>query len=222
LKFSIHIAFHLLFKLSIRKKGLSTLELSKEFGLRQKTCWSFKQKVQEAMQSSGLYKLKGEVHIDECWIGGPEDQKQGRSHGNKKLVIIALEILEKGVGRAYAQEIKDSSSASFRPFFEKFIDKDASVITDLWSGYKPLLKEYPNMKQVLSDSGNGMPDLHIHIMNLKSWLRGTHHHCNKDRLQGYLNEFHFRFNRRNFDEVVFNILPKLMVQNTKTTINAES
>jgi len=41
-KFPILIAFHILFKVCVRKKGLSTLELSREFGLRQKTCWAFK------------------------------------------------------------------------------------------------------------------------------------------------------------------------------------
>lgn len=36
LKFSLHIALHIVFKVCARKKGLSTMELSKEFGLRQK------------------------------------------------------------------------------------------------------------------------------------------------------------------------------------------
>jgi transposase-like protein len=205
-----------MFKACARKKGLSTLEMSKEFGLRQKTCWSFKLKIQEAMKSSGLYPLKGEVHVDECWIGGPEEQKRGRSHGTKKLVVVALEIVKGGVGRAYAQEITNSSSESFKPFFERYIDKDAIVLSDVWAGYKPLLKEYRNMKQIQSDKGKGMPDLHIHIMNLKNWLRGTHHHCSKDRIQGYLDEFHFRFNRRNSEEVIFNTLLKRMATYNET------
>ena len=33
-KFPLHIGFHIAFKLSSRKKGMSALELSKEFGLR--------------------------------------------------------------------------------------------------------------------------------------------------------------------------------------------
>ena len=42
LKFSILIAFHIVFKISTKKKGMSFLELSNEFILRQMTCWSFK------------------------------------------------------------------------------------------------------------------------------------------------------------------------------------
>ena len=134
------------------------------------------------MQSTGTYKLQGDVHVDECWVGGPEKQKPGRSRGNKKLVVVALEILKNGVGRAYAQVIESSSAESFKPFFEKFIDKDAMVKTDQWTGYSPLKEEYLNMEQLPSDSGNGFPDIHIHIMNLKGWLRGIHHHCNKDQI----------------------------------------
>lgn len=211
LKFPLLIAFHIIFKICARKKGLSTLELSREFGVRQKTCWLFKWKIQQAMRSEGNHPLTGEVHVDECWIGGPEEQKRGRSHGNKKLVVVALEIVKDGVGRAYAQVIKDSSSNSFRPFFEKYISKDALVKTDEWLGYLPLMKDYKNMKQVPSASGNSFPDVHIHIMNIKGWLRGIHHHCDKEYLQGYLDEYHFRYNRRNNDGVMFNTLLKKMV-----------
>ena len=44
IKFFILIAFHIIFKIGIKKKGMSTLELRKEFDLRELTCWSFKRK----------------------------------------------------------------------------------------------------------------------------------------------------------------------------------
>ena len=207
-KFSLLVAFHIAFKISVRKKGMSSLELSKEFGLRQVTCWRFKRKIQKAMKSSGKYPLEGEVHVDECMIGGPEEHKRGRSHGKKKLVVVALEKLEQGVGRGYAQVIDRASSKDFKPFFETYISKESKVITDEWNGYTPLKQLYPNMEQVPSDSGKGLPDLHIHIMNIKGWLRGIHHHCSREHLQGYLDEFHFRFNRRNNMDTIFNLLIK--------------
>lgn len=216
LKFSLHIALHIVFKVCARKKGLSTMELSKEFGLRQKTCWAFKWKIQQAMKSSCKYPLTGEVHVDECMIGGSEEQKRGRSHGNKKLIIVAIEIVKDGVGRAYAEVISDFSSKSFKPFFEKYISKNAFVKTDEWTGYKPLKKDYPNLIQIPSVSGKSFPDLQIHIMNLKGWLRGVHHHCSDEHLQGYLNEYHFRYNRRNSDGVLFNTLINRMINNNVT------
>jgi hypothetical protein len=221
-KIPIHIAFHIAFRLCTKKKGMSSLELSSEFEQRPMTCWEFKWKVQQAMQSSLNYPLTGEVHVDECFIGGEEEQKQGRSKGKKKLVIVALEKLPfNRVGRAYAQIIENGSSASFRPFFEAHISKDAEVITDEWTGYSPLMKDYPKLKQIPSNRGKNQPDMHIHIMNLKGWLRGIHHHCSKDRLQGYLEEYHFRYNRRNNMDTIFDTLIKRMVRYEPKRLNTE-
>ncbi len=212
-KFSLLVAFHIAFKISTKKKGMSSLELSHEFELRQPTCWEFKWKIQQAMQSSKQYKLSGEVHVDELLIGGPEEQKRGRSKGNKRLVVVALEKVQNGVGRAYAQLIENASADEFRPFFIDYIDTDAEVVTDEWRGYLPLKTEYPNLRQVPSKEGDNFPDLHIHIMNLKGWLRGIHHHCSKERLQGYLDEYHFRYNRRNNMDKIFHNLIYRMVKN---------
>ena len=41
-KFSLLLAFHIVFKINTKKKGMSSIELSNEFELRQKTCWEFK------------------------------------------------------------------------------------------------------------------------------------------------------------------------------------
>lgn len=210
-KFPLLLAFHIAFKISTKKKGMSTLELSQEFELRQKTCWEFKWKIQQAMASSKLHPISGIVHIDEFYIGGEEEGKQGRSKGDKKLVIVALEIVPGGVGRAYAQCIDNASANSFKPFFETYIGKEATIITDEWRGYIPLKKDYPNLQQIKSENGKSFQDIHIHIMNLKGWLRGIHHHCSKERLQGYLDEYHFRYNRRSNMETIFDLLIRKMV-----------
>lgn len=222
IKFSLLIAFHICFKISTKKKGMSSLELSEEFGIRQKTVWEFKWKIQQAMASSRKNKLGGLVQIDEFLIGQYEEGKVGRSgNSKKKLVIVALEILaEKGaVGRAYAQVIERASSKEFRPFFETFISKEAHIITDVWKGYLPLKKDYPNLEQMPSDKGKGMQELRIHIMNIQGWLRGIHHHCSKERLQGYLDEYHFRYNRRSMMGSIFDLLLRRMTISEPKRLN---
>ncbi len=53
LKFSFLVVPHIIFKISTKKKGMSSLELSEKvdefliFELRQKTCWEFKRKIQQ-------------------------------------------------------------------------------------------------------------------------------------------------------------------------------
>lgn len=195
-KFSLLIAFHIAFKIATKKKGMSSLELSQEYELRQKTCWEFKWKIQQAMASSLQYPLTGTVQVDEFIVGGPEEQKRGRSKGAKKLIVLAIEVLENGVGRAYAEIIENASSKELGSFLEKYVSPKANIITDEWKGYVPLKKKFINLKQIKSDDGKNFSDLHIHVMNIKGWLRGIHHHCSKERIQGYLDEYHYRYNRR--------------------------
>jgi len=216
-KFSIHLAFHLCFKISTKKKGMSSLELSHEFDLRQPTCWEFKWKIQQAMRSSKKHPLSGIIHVDEFYIGQYEEGKVGRNLDSKKrLVVVALEILDQGgVGRAYAQVINKASAKEFSPFFHDYISTEAYVFTDTWKGYLPLKKKYPRLKQLLSDKGTNFPELHIHIMNIQGWLRGIHHHCSKKHLQGYLDEYHYRYNRRNHMDTIFdNLICRMVKYNT--------
>ena len=216
LKFPLLLAFHIAFKISTKKKGMSSLELSEEYELRQKTCWEFKWKIQQAMKSSGNYPLNGTVHVDEFYVGGEEEEVYGRNpKSKKKLVVVALELLEdtneSDVGRAYAEVIDNASASFFRPFFERHISRQAHIVTDEWNGYKPLAKEY-DIEQRKSENGKSFPQMHIHIMNIKGWLRGIHHHCSKQRLQGYLDEYHFRYNRRNNKDTIFDVLMRRMVR----------
>lgn len=211
LKFPILLAFHIVFKISTKKKGMSSIELSNEFELRQKTCWSFKQKIQQAMKSSLQSPLTGLVHTDEFVIGGPEEGKKGRSKGAKKLIALAIEIVEDGVGRAYAEVIENSSAKELGSFLRKYVSQDAELISDKWKGYTPLINEFTKLKQVASNEGKNFKELHIHIMNIKGWLRGIHHHCSKDHMQDYLNEYHFRYNRRSNMETIFDVSIRKMV-----------
>ena len=199
LKIPLLKAFGMAFRLAVSKKGMSTTELAREFAVNQKSSWLFKRKTQEAMKSSGKHLLGNKVEIDELMIGGPEMDKRGRSKGEKKLVVIAVEKVHGDkIGRAYAEVIEDASSDSFKPFFERYIDRDnAQVTTDGWRGYLPLESEF-DIRQKLSNGGKSFPGLHFVIMNLKGWIRGIHHHCSERFMNGYLNEFFFRFNRRNF------------------------
>lgn len=207
LGFDLLRAFHILYALSVRKKGISSYEIETELSITQKTCWKFRNKVQNVMKSSCLHLLKGNVDVDEFLVGGPEEGKRGRSHGKKKLIIIALErIGTNGYGRSYMQQIQHSSTKEFRVFFNAHISKDAHVRTDNWKSYKPLKDEYPNLEQIESDNGKNFRELHIQIMNFKGWLRGIHHHCSKKHMQGYLDEYCYRFNRRNYLDTIFHKL----------------
>ena len=124
-------AFYILYFVSTNKKGISSTELSRKLGLRQKTCWFFKRKVMKAMESSGNYPLKGSVDVDEFFVGGQEDGKKGRGKKNKKLVVLAIEKNGKGISRMYG---KETDSKHLGNFMKEKIDAEANIRTDKWLG----------------------------------------------------------------------------------------
>jgi len=198
LKIDMLKAFGMLYEMSTSKKGANSIWLAERFGIQQKTAWLFRQKVQLAMKSSKQHPLIEEIHVDEFEIGTPQKGEQGRSKSSKKMrVVIALESRDGKCGRGYAKVIDDYSTASLSSVFEDHISKEAEVVADGWSGYKPLKEDYRKLTQRLSDKGRNFQMLHIQIRNFKNWLRGVHSYCNKEYLQKYIDEYFFRFNRRN-------------------------
>lgn len=203
IKFSLVIAFEMIYRITSSKKGISSVGLCREYGCNPKTAYNFKRKVMKALKSSETNPLQGIVHVDEFVFGGKEEGCQGRSSKSGKLKIcIATEIVidKKGketLGNAYALSIENYSTKELRKIFEKHIDKsNTKIITDKWRSYLPL-KEVFNIEQKESNNGKNFKKLHTLIMNIKSWIRGVHHHISKTHIQEYLNEFFFRFNRRN-------------------------
>ena len=212
LKFPIAKAFDIIYAISCRKKSVSTLALSEELELNYETCLNFRRKVQSAMASSGQFPLEGKVEVDETAIGGYDPESQGRAKGDKKLIAVAIERIDGQIGRAYAVPINDYSSKEIRKVFDAHIATSAQVRTDKWTGYIPIKEAYPMLEQEKSGGGLNFEKLHIHIMNIKSWIRGIHHHLSQEYINRYLDEFHFRFNRRSFRNSIFHKLVERMVE----------
>ena len=161
-KFSILKAFYIVYYISTSKKKISSTELSRKLGLQQKTCWLFRRKTMKAMESSSNFKKR-------------EERVVGRKNKKKKLIDFAIERKGKGISRMYGKVIKQSSAKELGAFMKANIDLSANVKTEKWQGYKPLIKDFPNLTQVESGKKGGkFPDLHRAIMGFKGWLRGIH------------------------------------------------
>ena len=192
------------------KKGCQAANCQKNLAVGI-NAWLWKAKIQEAMKSSGKHALSGNVKVDEFLVGGFSEGEPGRTHGSKDLVVLAIEKVKdkKGqitIGRAYCRVVDDAHQPiASKKIFDEHVAPQASVKTDGWRGYWPLGKDWM-ITQENSDKGAGFPMLHIHVMNIKGWLRGVHHKCETHRLQQYLDEHHFRFNRRGFLNSIFDNL----------------
>lgn len=186
------------------KNGLSAKTLERTLGTSYHVAWMMLQRFRVAMVNAERIKLTGTVEIDETFIGGEEhDGKRGRGT-NKDIVVIAVEIKEgKGFGRTRMRHIANASGDSLIPFIQDSVSADAILVTDGWTGYSKV-KEYGYTREIknISDSDDFahvlMPGVHRLASLLKRWILGTHQGSVSDmHLQAYLEEYTFRFNRRN-------------------------
>jgi hypothetical protein len=113
------------------------------------------------------------------------------------------------MGKAYAALIDGYAAEDLLIPMQKHISTEAYVSADKWRAY--IQKDFPNLCQEYLDSGKNFPLIHLHIMNIKGWIRGVHHHCSNTHIGAYLNEYNFRFNLRTDRRQLFNKLVANMV-----------
>lgn len=212
-RFGLRKAFAIAFELSATTKGISTKQMANRLKISRTTATNFIKKVRISMASSESIPMIGQVFVDEFVFGGKEDLKQGRSNDSKKKkLIVAIETTETGgIKRVYFDRLKDYSSSELRKIFDKHISKTASIKTDQWTGYKPLLKEF-DITQVKSNKGSSSKEIHTIIHQVKSWLRSTFSWVHEDHIQKYLNEFSYRINRSNNKDSIFDLLINRMMK----------
>jgi transposase-like protein len=191
------------------KQGVSALGLQRALGLNSyQTAWAMLHRLRRAMVRPGREQLTGNVEVDETYIaiterGKPRSKVGRKSHTNKTLVAVAVEILDpKGFGRIRLKRISADSERYVLPFVREVVAPGAGVHTDGSAAYRSLPeKGYLHKRHVMAGSGApahaSMPAVHRVASLVKRWLLGTHHGAvQPDQLDYYLDEFVFRFNRR--------------------------
>jgi transposase-like protein len=195
--------FEAAWHLTTAKNGMSAKTLERTLGTGYRTAWLMLQRYRVAMVRAGREKLCGEVEVDETLIGGVDaGGKPGRG-ARKGIVVIAVEVKQpKGFGRIRMRHVLDASSVHLVDFVCDTVELGTRVQTDGWGGYSDLgANGYVHERTVLCTSSDPahvvMPGVHRVASLLKRWLLGTHQGAvTTSHLQGYLEEFTFRFNRR--------------------------
>jgi len=201
-KLPLVVIFRTLWWMVAQKNGVSAIGLQRVMGIGSyRTAWTWLHKFRRLMVFPGRDKLNGKVEVDETLVGGKKSGKRGRGAEGKSLVIIAIEIFDKGSGRVRMAAVTDASKKSLGDFITNNIEVGSIVITDGWKGYSGLIKkgykhEVEEMTKLL-DGDEILPNVHRTAALLKRWLLGTHqNYIGEQYLPYYLDEYTFRYNRR--------------------------
>ena len=185
------------------KSGVAALTLHRLLGFGSyQTAWTMLHRFRMAMVRPYRDRLTGVVEVDETYFGGVKSGKRGRGAAGKVTVAIAVEQVEpKGLGRCRLRAIPDASAASLGSFLRDCVEPGSVIITDGWPSYSAeIAKDYVHRPVVAARAAKGsvvLPGVHRVASLAKRWILGTHQgSIEQDHLQAYLDEFAFRFNRR--------------------------
>lgn len=200
------IAMHLI----MHKKGISSVQLSKDIGTTQRTAWFLLQRIRHALgMDVKELKLEGTVEIDETFVGGKNknrhrDKKvknsQGRSYKDK---VPVFGMKERG-GKVKAMVVSSVNSEDLYHATITNVRLGSNIMSDEWRPYGVLDREY-NRQQVEHGKGqykngecstNGIENFWSH---LKRSIIGVYHQVSKKHLDRYVNEIVFKYNNRNLD-----------------------
>lgn len=189
--------FIAIYLLTTSKKGISSIELSEQVGVSQKTAWFMDHRIREAMKQSGG-KLFGDgiVEVDETYIGGKHVRKDGF---RKKAPIFGM--TERG-GKIRAFAVPHRGTEVLLPTITKHVSKKAFIMSDEARVYSKLPKvgfRWGAVKHGKKHWAHG--DINTNSIEsfwalFKRGHHGTYHTMSKKHLQRYIDEFTFRFNTR--------------------------
>ena len=197
----LRVWFEAMWHVTNQKSGVSALGLQRALGLGSyRTAWTWLHKLRRAMVRPGRDRLGGVVEVDETFVGGENAGPRGRAALGKSLVLIAVQIDGRKVGRIRLQRIGDAAARTLQTAVQGLVEPAAEIHTDGWAGYMHLPKLGYRHVVVHAEAQTDeplLPRAHQVVSLLKRWLLGTHQGAvSPAHLDFYLDEFTFRFNRR--------------------------
>lgn len=198
------------------KKGISSLQLSRDLDITQKSAWFMLQRIRKCFGIENN-NLDNEVEADETYIGGKNknrhsdkkvENSQGRSSKDKTPVVGMVER----EGKLNAKAVENVKHETLSCEIIKNVKESAKLYTDEWLGYKGLERIYDHSIIKHNQSQYVVGRIHTNTIEgfwslLKRGIVGIYHFTSKKHLQKYVDEFVFRYNTRNHTTVNrFNLL----------------
>lgn len=223
-KIPLHIWFKVGYLMLTAKKGISALQIHRViFGEKSShayhTTWYMCMRWRAAMAGDMYQPLSGVVEVDETYFGG----KDRNRHWNKKSAqqrkakgefdLENIGYAKVGVigaierkGNVVARVIGSQDAPTLASFVRRVTDSRnvRLVATDENQAYKLLGRPHQAVNHSESEWVRG--EVHTNSIEsfwslMKRGVMGQYHNVSKKYLPFYLNEFSFRFNNRNNDDM---------------------
>src|ERR671911_1652574 len=116
------------------KRGVSALLFQRQLGLsRYETAWMMLHKLRRAMVNTVREPLKGEVEVDDTWVGGEQAGLRGSRQLKDRraaLVLVAVEKRGRAAGRARMSVIPDFKASTITRFLIQNVAPGSTIYTD--------------------------------------------------------------------------------------------
>ena len=214
-KISLRTWFAAIFPCTTSKKGVSSVQLSEQLAITQKTAWFLLHRIREMLKDKAPNMVGGEnnmVEVDEAYVGGKEKNKhypKKRSDENPELLNdgtpyvakkAVVGIIERN-GKVTLKHVDSASKKNMVEFIEKHVPKGSTIYTDESLVYNGLGKTYTHdtVKHNLQIYVAG--DVHTNTIEnfwsiLKRGIYGIYHQVSEKHFERYLDEYAARFNNR--------------------------
>ncbi len=217
---ALHLWFYAMYIMASTRCGVSAKQLERELGVTYKTAWRMFSLIRNQIMVQDDVVLTGSVEADETYVGGKQrgapagrvvtgrSHRGGRSREQKQPVFGMVE--RKGRVRAYP--VADVSSVNLVGGIRKHVEPNSVVYTDTFFGYRPMKHEMFDHRQINHSAGVYVSgDIHTQTIEgfwslVKRGISGSHHAVSKKWLQGYLNEYAWRYNHRDDPRAMFELL----------------